>query len=124
MRVWRFILTLLVIIVLGTSCDNGSDKAVFQRLKTWDAVIDSLPAQISDSLKTLDVNQLSRTNRAYYHLLKVISDDKTYVNFTSDSLINSVTDYYRNHEPDGKNFIRSLVLPEIRNTVKMEITVQ
>jgi tetratricopeptide (TPR) repeat protein len=116
MRVWRFILTLLVIIVLGTSCDNGRDKAVFQRLKTWDAVIDSLPAQISDSLKMLDVNQLSRTNRAYYHLLKVISDDKTYVNFTSDSLINSVTNYYRNHEPDGKNFIRSLAYQGIVRT--------
>jgi tetratricopeptide (TPR) repeat protein len=105
-----------VIIVLGTSCDNGRDKVAFQRLKTWDAVIDSLPAQISDSLKMLDVNQLSRTNRAYYHLLKVISDDKTYVNFTSDSLINSVTNYYRNHEPDGKNFIRSLAYQGIVRT--------
>jgi len=116
MRVWIFLLTLLAIIVLGTSCDNGSDKAMFQRLKTWDAVIDSLPAQISDSLKTLDVNQLSRSNKAYYHLLKVIADDKTYVNFTSDSLINSVSDYYRTHDPKSKNYIRALAYQGIVRT--------
>jgi hypothetical protein len=116
MRVGIFLLTLLAIIVLGTSCDNGSDKAMLQRLTTWDAMIDSLPAQISDSLKTLDVNQLSRTNRTYYHLLKVIADDKTYVNFTSDSLINSVSDYYRTHDPKNKNYIRALAYQGIVRT--------
>jgi len=108
MRVLSLLLTLLAIIAIGTSCNNGNDKAVLQRLSTWDAVIDTLPHLISDSLKTLDVNQLSRTNRAYYNLLKVISDDKTYVNFTSDSLINSVSDYYRTHEPRNNNYIRAL----------------
>ncbi len=116
MRVGIFLLTLLAIIVLGTSCDNGSDKAMLQRLTTWDAVIDSLPAQISDSLKTLDENQLSRANKTYYHLLKVISDDKTYVNFTSDSLINSVSDYYRTHDPKSKNYIRALAYQGIVRT--------
>ncbi len=116
MRVGIFLLTLLAIIVLGTSCDNGSDKAMLQRLTTWDAVIDSLPAQISDSLKTLDENQLSRANKTYYHLLKVIADDKTYVNFTSDSLINSVCNYYRTHEPKNKNYIRSLAYQGIVRT--------
>jgi hypothetical protein len=116
MRVWIFLLTLLAVIVLVTSCDNGSDKAMLQRLKTWDAVIDSLPAQISDSLKTLDENQLSRSNRAYYHLLKVIADDKTYVNFTSDSLINSVSDYYRTHDPKNRNYIRALAYQGIVRT--------
>ncbi len=116
MRVGIFLLTLLAIIVLGTSCDNGSDKAMLQRLTTWDAVIDSLPAQISDSLKTLDENQLSRANKTYYHLLKVIADDKTYVNFTSDSLINSVSDYYRTHDPKSKNYIRALAYQGIVRT--------
>jgi len=116
MRVWIFLLTLLVIIVLGTSCDNGSDKAILQRLTTWDAVIDTLPAQISDSLKMLDVNKLSRSNRAYYHLLHVISDDKTYVNFMSDSLINTVSDYYRTHDPKNRNYIRALAYQGIVRT--------
>jgi len=116
MRVVIFLLTLLAIIVLGTSCNNGNDKVVLQRLKTWDAVIDTLPHLISDSLKTLDVNQLSRTNRAYYHLLKVISDDKTYVNFTSDSLINTVSDYYRTHDPKNRNYIRALAYQGIVRT--------
>jgi len=87
-----------------------------QRLETWDALIDTLPSQISDSLKKLDVNQLSRQNRAYYHLLKVISDDKTYVNFSSDSLINTVSDYYRTHDPKNKNYIRALAYQGIVRT--------
>src|SRR5690606_7808636 len=54
--------------------------------------------------------------KAYYDLLKVISDDKTYVNFTNDSLINSVSDYYRSHEPRERNFIRSLAYQGIVRT--------
>ena len=116
MRARSFLLTLLCIIVLGTSCDRGNDKVMLQRLTMWDAVIDSLPGSVSDSLKTLNVNQLSRKNRTYYHLLKVISDDKTYVNFTSDSLINTVSDYYRTHDSKNRNYIRSLAYQGIVRT--------
>lgn len=116
MRARSLKLTLLCIIVLGTSCDRGNDKDTFQRLTMWDAVIDSLPGSVSDSLKTLNVTQLSRKNRTYYHLLKVISDDKTYVNFTSDSLINTVSDYYRTHDSKNRNYIRSLAYQGIVRT--------
>ncbi|MDD4698504.1 MAG: hypothetical protein PHR52_13375, partial [Fermentimonas sp.] len=79
-------------------------------------MIDSKPRLVSDSLKTLEVEKLNRTNRAYYNLLKVITDDKTYVNFTNDSLINSVTYYYKSHDPKNPNLIRSLAYQGIVRT--------
>lgn len=110
------LLTFLAIIALGTSCNNGNDNVVLQRLTTLDAVLDTHPQLVSDSLTSLDVNRLSRSNRAYYNLLKVISDDKTYVNFVSDSLINSVSDYYRLRDPKNRNYIRALAYQGIVRT--------
>lgn len=85
-------------------------------LSSWDKMIDSNPKLVSDSLKTLENANLNRSNRAYYSLLKVISDDKTYVNFTSDSLINSATNYYQTHDHKNANLIRSLAYQGIVRT--------
>jgi len=112
----RFIFTLLAVFVFGVSCENGNQKEMLQRLTTWDAMIDTAPEKVSDSLKLIDYNSLSRSNKAYYNLLKVISDDKTYVNFTSDSLINTVSDYYRMHDKNNRNYIRSLAYQGIVRT--------
>ncbi|WP_286847486.1 hypothetical protein, partial [Proteiniphilum sp. UBA5463] len=79
-------------------------------------MVDRYPKQVADSLKLLNPSTLSRSNRAYYELLKVISDDKTYVNFTSDSLINAVSDYYRIHNPKNRNYIRALAYQGIVRT--------
>lgn len=112
----RIFLFLLSFIAFGTSCNNGNDEDVLRRLSTWDAMIDTAPEKVSDSLKLIDYNSLSRSNKAYYNLLKVISDDKTYVNFTSDSLINTVSDYYRMHDKNNRNYIRSLAYQGIVRT--------
>jgi hypothetical protein len=89
---------------------------MLQRLTALDAAIDLAPGRVSDSLKSLSYNSLSRSNKAYYNLLKVISDDKTYVNFTSDSLINTVSEYYRLHDRKNRNYIRSLAYQGIVRT--------
>lgn len=81
---------------------------VFETLAAWDKMIDYRPSDVSDSLKTIEYVSLSRNNKSYYNLLKVISDDKTYVNFTSDSLITSVVNFYSSHDPKSPNLIRSL----------------
>jgi len=112
----KFIYTLMAIIAFGTSCNNGNDEDVLRRLSTWDAMIDTAPGKVLDSLKLIDYNSLSRSNRAYYNLLKVISDDKTYINFTSDSLINTVSNYYRVHDRNNRNYIRALAYQGIVRT--------
>ncbi|MDD4778287.1 MAG: hypothetical protein PHV53_08380 [Fermentimonas sp.] len=113
----RFLLSSLLLLILCYSCsDRAEDIDVNLTLSSWDRMIDSKPRLVSDSLKTLEAENLNRSNRAYYNLLKVITDDKTYVNFTSDSLINSVTYYYRNHDPKNPNLIRSLAYQGIVRT--------
>lgn len=116
MRRLFFFLLSLVCLVICNSCNDKADEHVYQRLSQWDSMIDAMPQLVSDSLQQLDPDDLDRPNREYYGLLKVISDDKTYVNFTSDSLINSVTDYYRIYDPKNSNYIRALAYQGIVRT--------
>ena len=110
------VVTLLISFILCSSCSERDDKSAKERLSKWDSMLDTTPQRVSDSLKAMDRNGLSRSGKAYYDLLKVISDDKTYVNFSSDSLINAVSDYYRTHEPNGRNYIRALAYQGIVRT--------
>ena len=101
---------------MSSSCKNADEKILLEKFTTWDSLIDSIPYAISDSLSLVDYHSLSRTNGAYYNLLKVISDDKTYVDFTSDSTINSVAAWYKGHNPQNTNYIRALAYQGIVRT--------
>lgn len=116
---WRisvFVLSVLCFITCNFSCNGGDDELMYQRLSYWDRMVDSVPQIVSDSLQAVDPRGLDRGTKAYYNLLKIISDDKTYVNFTNDSLINAVTDYYRSHDPGNRNYIRALAYQGIVRT--------
>ncbi|MDO5666175.1 MAG: hypothetical protein Q4G63_13105, partial [Bacteroidia bacterium] len=115
-----FFLT-LVGIVLFISCNRQEEREAYELLTRWDALLETQPEIISDSLKTIAPNSLSQKNRAYYQLLKTISDDKTYFEFKSDSLIKKTVDYYKLHEPSGNNYIRALIYQGIVRT-RMGIT--
>lgn len=114
-------LTLILVLCLLVSCTRKEDKKMHQRLVNLDHLINNHPKAVSDSLKTISYNHISRSNRAYYGLLKIISDDKTYVNFTTDSIINRVANYYRTHDPGNENYIRALAYQAIVRT-RMGIT--
>ena len=101
---------------MSSSCKRADDKILLETFNRWNSLIDSIPYKISDSLQLIDDDNLSRSNRAYFNLLKVISDDKTYVNFASDSTINSVVMYYKGHDPKNSNYIRALAYQGIVRT--------
>lgn len=103
------IVTFLSVFFLFLSCDREKEANVYNRLRQWDTFLSAHPEAVRDSLQTIDPGYLSRENSAYYGLLKTISDDKTYVEFTSDSLINEVEQYYNNHERASNHHIRSLL---------------
>lgn len=113
---YRLVPTLVFLIFFCLSCNINRNRDDLQKLTNLDAVIDSVPRLVSDSLKQINVSDLSRENRAYYNLLRTISDDKSYVNFSNDSLITSVVDYYNNHKPNNNNYIRSLIYQGIVRT--------
>ena len=117
MQFVRFIISTLILLFLFSSCSKRAEDIKLNLvLSSWDRVIDKDPGLVSDSLKTLAIYNMNRPNRAYYNLLKVISDDKTYVDFTSDSLINLATDYYKTHDPKNPNLIRALAYQGIVRT--------
>ncbi|MBK5195443.1 MAG: hypothetical protein JJE08_05345 [Proteiniphilum sp.] len=116
MRSKTFIFILFISFFLCNSCSDKDNESEKERLLQWDNMLDNDPQLVSDSLETMVRENLSRSNKAYYDLLKVISDDKTYVNFNSDSLINAVSDYYRSHDPKDRNYIRSLAYQGIVRT--------
>lgn len=113
-----YLLRLFTILVISSFvlCSRPEDKEMHHKLTRYDALINNYPKAVSDSLKTISYQNLSRSNHAYYGLLKIISDDKTYVNFTSDSLINDVVNYYRDHDPKNTNYIKSLAYQAIVRT--------
>lgn len=104
----KYTYILLLFTLLFASCHRERNQALFARLQQWDAVVEEQPRAIHDSLFQLNPKELSRANRAYWGLLKTIADDKTFVEFTSDSLINSVHSYYHRHDAQNENHIRSL----------------
>ena len=121
MRYFIFIAVAAATAVLFISCNERENGEIHKILTQWDNLLENNPEAVSDSLKTIDPQTLSRENRAYYNLLKTISDDKTYFEFTSDSLITRVADYYHLHEPYSNNYIRALTYKGIVRT-RMGIT--
>ena len=121
MRYFIFIAVAAATAVLFISCNERENGEIHKILTQWDNLLENNPEAVSDSLKTIDPQTLSRENRAYYNLLKTISDDKTYFEFRNDSLINRVVDYYHLHEPYSNNYIRSLAYKGIVRT-RMGIT--
>ena len=121
MRYFIFIAVAAATAVLFISCNERENGEIHKILTQWDNLLEKNPNAISDSLKTIDPQTLSRENRAYYNLLKTISDDKTYFEFRNDSLINRVVDYYHLHEPYSNNYIRALTYKGIVRT-RMGVT--
>ena len=121
MRHFFFIAITVAAVMLLISCNGKENNEMYSTLIRWDNLLEKNPDAISDSLKTIDPQTLSRENRAYYNLLKTISDDKTYFEFKNDSLINRVVDYYDLHEPYSNNYIRALTYKGIVRT-RMGIT--
>jgi len=103
------IVTFLSVIFLFLSCDKERNDPIYTRLQQWETFLSTHPEAVRDSLQTINPEHLSHAQSAYYGLLKTISDDKTYVDFTSDSLINEVERYYNTHERARIHHIRSLL---------------
>lgn len=100
---------LCLCLLFTVSCGRKRDEGMYSRLLQWDALLQEQPGAIRDSLAALRPGEFSQANRAYYGLLKTIAGDKTYVDFTSDSLINSVESYYRKYAYGSDHHARTLI---------------
>lgn len=112
---------ILFVVFVLSSCNREQDESYSFRLQQWDILCDSLPEAIRDSLNTLSTSCLSFNNRALHGLLRTITGDKAHLSFTSDSLINRVEAYYRWHDQESRNHVRSLIYQGIVR-VRMGVT--
>lgn len=77
----------LALVFLLTSCTSKQDQADYNHLVHLDSLLVSSPQSVVDSLKSINPSSFSNYNHGYFLLLDVISKDKTYYDFKSDSLI-------------------------------------
>ena len=75
MRHFIYIVIAAAAAVLFISCNGRENGEIHKILTQWDNLLENNPEAVSDSLKTINPQTLSRENRAYYNLLKTTSTD-------------------------------------------------
>ncbi|MDY0353575.1 MAG: hypothetical protein RBQ92_05985, partial [Bacteroidales bacterium] len=101
------------LIVLGllllVSCNTTIRQHVMQaRLANLDSLLSHRPRVVLDSLEQMDVSEHPGEVQSYYNLLLTIAKDKSYVDFTDDSIISLAAEWYRNGR-DPEKLARSLI---------------
>ncbi len=91
-----YLIPIILVLLLAVGCHHADD-----RLVGLDAISDSAPQAVLDSLACIDRATLSEADRHYYDFLSVKAADKAYLTHSSDSLILSVVDYASNHQSHG-----------------------
>jgi len=108
-RIQKIFAAITLLCSLLFSCKTEKDDEIFTRLGNWEKEIHQHPDQITDSLKKLDPSALTARTRNFYLLIKVICEDKNYLEFTSDSLINDIESWYDAMEQGSDKHILSLI---------------
>lgn len=78
------------------------------QLNQMDSLLTEYPRLVMDSLKAMDASNFSSSDRAYYHLLYTIAEDKTGKDFENDSLISLAAKWYSGSR-DYHNYARSML---------------
>jgi tetratricopeptide (TPR) repeat protein len=104
----RYLLLLFLLPFLLLYCEPPGQDVAKGKLALIDSLLDENPKTADDSLSGIREENLNKRNLAYYRLLSVITDDKLYRDFESDSLISEVVKEYR-RTPLNKNYFRALV---------------
>lgn len=80
---------------------NCGRKSVTHRLEQINAVSSDNPDSALRLLEAINVDTLSISDRNLYNLLTIKAKDKMFVRHTSDTLINSIIEYYSHHQDEG-----------------------
>lgn len=109
----EYCIAIIFLFLLFPGCNREQDQLEHTSLQQWDTLLAHHPEAVRDSLQLIDPEKLSHANRIYHGLLKTIADDKTYVTFTSDSLISEIEQYYSKRQTGSPLHIRSLIYRSI-----------
>ena len=105
----RKFLWILLGLLLLVSCNTAIRQNAMQiRLANLDSLMSHVPRVVLDSLEQMDVSECPGEVQSYYNLLLTIARDKSYVDFTDDSIISLAAEWYRNGK-DPEKLARSLI---------------
>ena len=109
------ILTTILSALLLAACSD--DKELLQRIALADSLLYHRPDSayaILDSI-TIKAQSLSRSNRMRYELVKADAQNKSYIAFTSDSIMRQVADYYDSHGSSNEQMRAYYLLGRVYN---------
>lgn len=92
---FRIFLLLIPVILLNLS--GCSDKPADTRLARVEKLVSYSPGEALDSLRVINYEDLSATDKQYYDFLLIKTRDKAFITHTSDSLILKVIANERRH---------------------------
>ena len=99
--------TICVLALMGVvaSCTLVNNQYTSQ-LQELDSQLDSQPQMVWDSLKNMNPEEFSESQKAYYYLLSVSATDKNLVYLENDSTLRVALEYFQDHK-DYYNLARS-----------------
>lgn len=99
--------TICVLALMGVvaSCTLVNNQYTSQ-LQELDSQLDSQPQMVWDSLKNMNPEEFSESQKAYYYLLSVPATDKNLVYLENDSTLRVALEYFQDHK-DYYNLARS-----------------
>lgn len=91
--------TLYIIIVTLILAGCQGESKYYSRLCALDSVLVQSPDSVYKVLvaEEKEAQQQSRSDRMYYELLRADAQNKAYIDFTTDSIMKEVAEYYDNH---------------------------
>ena len=89
------IITMVAALLGATSCYRSGHTN--QQLHMMDTLSDVNPNTVLLMLDSMDLSTMSRSERMHAELLRGKAMNKAYVNFTTDSVMLEVVDYYERH---------------------------
>lgn len=91
----------VIVIVAVLLCGGCRRSPLPDRLTAINALSETEPLAVLDSLRAINPDTLSERDRNYYDFLTVKCERKAYLPIESDSLILKVIDYASRHKADG-----------------------
>lgn len=105
-----FYIIFLSLLFALAGCNKQRNEAATHYLTKLDSLVDENPQLVLDSLSLLEGKKQSHFNAAYSKLLLTIARDKTYFEFSSDSLISSSVDAFSRYKSKSPElYARSLL---------------
>lgn len=93
------IFCLVVIMLFMTACHNSTNYSILQQV---DSLMSEHPDSSYNLVQTINPNDLSKADNAYYSLLFTTAQYKKYIPIPNDSIIDIAVQYYTDHFDQDK----------------------